>query len=211
VGVGGDQTVHALLYVRDACRLIPSGPEVPPPLTGAVETIDTGLSPTELGEASEAWVQWWRRWLHIEGTSERGDPGTLDRTHRSALRTERGTGFDPPEFEGLGGCEPLRQAARLAVAPALAWWADNWPQIPPQGMAMWTSARTVAESIIEEFQVSPERVCAGVIVLAVAGRWSNHPEPGVLACSAQTFSESRAFEVELRRAFTTGLSTTPPS
>ena len=48
VAVGGGQAEHALLYVRDACQLAPSGPEVPPKLAGGVELIDLGFSPSAL-------------------------------------------------------------------------------------------------------------------------------------------------------------------
>jgi hypothetical protein len=46
---------------------------------------------------------------------------------------------------------------------------------------------------IEEYRVRPGRVSAGVIVLAVSGRWSNIAEPGVLLCSDEFLGLSELF------------------
>ena len=209
---------------------------MPPPLFRGVTPIESFLSPSELAEASEAWLQWWRRFIHTQGAIELGeftmspnrDDGRARRT--AAFRGE----FDPPDFECLTASHPLQEAARRTCGQALHWWRDyrdstsqdssgsfETPKVISEGaggldtsnlknahanrMSTWTSRKLVAEAIIEEYQVSPSRVNAGVVVLEVSGRWSRIQEPGLLLCSGETFADNDQFLLELKKAFETGL------
>ena len=239
IGVGGGQAVHAVLYIRDACGLSPAGIDIPPPLAGPVENVDLGLSPSDQTEASDAWLEWWRRLVRVEGAAELGDTlGTSSKDeYRKARTPEHRSVFDPPGFESLASCVPLQQAARRTSQQALAWWDRNRrrglqgegvpttfetlehvshrvrgvndPADSGDGtLPSWTSYKAVAEAVIDEYQVSPNRVKAGVIILGVTGTWSCIPEPGVLLCSEEAFADNYLFTAELKKAFETGLNRT---
>jgi hypothetical protein len=195
VGVGGGQTAHALLYVRDACQLAPSGPQVPPKLAVGVELIDLGFSGGELAEASEGWTEWWRRYVQEEGLNKLGERAQMDQL------------FSPRDLDHFASCPPLQEAARRSCRHALAWWRDNRQN---SGRTLHDSShsqsmRTIAEAVMDEHQVGGERVRAGVIVLAVDGIWSNIPQPGVLLCSEAVFADSHIYGAELRRTLESGL------
>ena len=75
--------------------------------------------------------------------------------------------------------------------------------------SVFLAQKAVAESVIEEYRVSPGRVCAGVIVLAVRGAWSHIPEPGVLLCSEKFFADGALFLPALKRTLESALRLTP--
>jgi hypothetical protein len=195
VGVGGGQTAHALLYVRDACQLAPSGPEVPPKLAAGVERIDLGFSAGERAEASEGWTEWWHRYVQEEGLNQQGEWA-----HMNQL-------FSPRDFVHLASCPPLQEAARRSCDLALAWWRENRQNSRQtrHDSSRSQSMRAIAEALMDDHQVGGERVRAGVMVLAVDGVWSNIPQPGVLLCSEALFADSHLYGAELRRALESGL------
>jgi hypothetical protein len=234
VAVGGGQAEHALLYVRDACQLTPSGPEVPPKLAGGVERIDLGFSSNEMAEASGGWTEWWRQYVQVEGLNQLGDRGVATSTEfRRSCRAEIARVFDPRDFDHLAGCPSLQEAARRSCEQALVWWRDNrqngrqalsvpssletldsWNQgirrsgvTAPidQNSSGWQSMKDIAEAIMDDYQVGAQRVRAGVIVLAVEGIWSNIPQPGVLLCSEAAIADGPLYAAELRRAIESGL------
>jgi hypothetical protein len=214
IGIGGDQAVHALLYIRDACRLTPTGADVPPPLVGDIPDFTPAASALELFELSAAWLDWWRRFIHFEGAVELGEfARDVDQPERRTSPSQLesfGRVFDPPEFGSLSESRRLQEVARQVSPHALRWWSENRENRHPRGepaerKSAWSSYRSVAESIIEDYQVRPGRVAAGVIVLAVDGPWSNITEPGVLLCSEESFADREAFLVDLKRTFETGL------
>jgi hypothetical protein len=212
VGVGGGQAAHSLLFIRDVCRLTPSGPEVPPALVGDLPEIDLELSSGERVEMSVAWLDWWRRFVRVEGATQRGEFASVadpddGRTRQWATGSEV---FDPSEFTSLSGSAPLQKAAQRVGDQALRW--GNESRRPkrqgrggPEGKAAWLAQKSMAESVIEEYQVDPGRVSAGVILLAVTGLWSSNPEPGVLLCSEEFFDDGALFPPALKRTFETGL------
>jgi hypothetical protein len=63
----------------------------------------------------------------------------------------------------------------------------------------------VAERVIEERHVSPERVKAAVIVLEVEGKWCHLAAPGILLCSEELFFDDARFSQELKITFESGL------
>jgi hypothetical protein len=210
IGIGGAPAVHALLFIRDALRLTPAGADVPPPLVGDVPEVELGLSAHEGPELSEAWLDWWRRFIHVEGATERGafarglDPNVGRARQRAAVFGV----FDPPGFASLAGSPPLQESAQQLGDRALKWGsghASGHRGAAPERKAAWLAQKSMAESVIEEYQVSPGRVSAGIIVLTVTGQWSNIPEPGVLLCSEEFFADSELFLPALKRAFETGL------
>jgi hypothetical protein len=211
IGIGGDQAVHALLFIRDALRLTPSGADVPPRLRGDLAQAEGALGSDERTEISAAWLEWWRRFIHVQGAAERGElTGVADPSEgRARQRAAVFAVFDPPEFACLGDSLALQAAARRVGNEALTWGAERGAA--PQERSAWRARKAVAEAVIAEYQVSPARVSAGVIVLAVRGRWSHIPEPGVLLCSEEFLADSEAFLPALKRTFETGLRRPPPT
>jgi hypothetical protein len=217
VGIGGAQTVHSLLVVRDMCRLAPSGADVPPPLLGDLPTIDFDLDSEEREEMSAGWLNWWRRSVHVEGAIQRGEfARTADSNEgRARQRTAVFEAFDSPDFASLADSPALQDASRRVCDQALRWENERRGRPRPHGResherkTAWLAQKSVAESVIEEDQVNPDRVCAGVIVLAVTGQWSNIPEPGVLLCSEEFFADGELFLPALKMTFETGLRRQP--
>ena len=235
VAVGGGQAEHALLYVRDACQLAPSGPESPTKLSGGVELIDLGFSSGDLAEASHGWLEWWRQYIQFEGLNQLGGRGVATRAESGRSRRKRvAQAFSPRDFDHLASCPPLQEAARRSCEQALVWWRDNRQNghqtlnmssshealdssnqgVRTSGVTTrvdqepsgWQSVKDVAEVVMDEYQVEAERVRACVIVLAVEGIWSNVRQPGVLLCSEAAFADGPLYATELRRAFESGLS-----
>ena len=227
--VGGGQAEHALLYVRDSCQLGPSGPEVPPKLSGGVELIDLGFSSRALAEASDGWLEWWRQYVEAEGLKQLGDGGKATNAESwERHRDQTAQVFSPRDFDHLASCPPLQEAARRSCDRALGWWRENrrrgyqahdvpsgletldsWnhgvrtsgvPAGVGQDPSGWRSTKDVAESVLDDYQVGAERVRAVVIVLAVEGIWSNIPQPGLLLCSEAAFADGSLAAAELRRS-----------
>jgi hypothetical protein len=217
VGIGGEQVVHSLLFIRDVCRLTPSGPDVPPPLVGELPTDDFDLSSEERAEMSAGWLDWWRRSVHVEGATQRGEfAGTADPNEgRTRQRAAVFGVFDSPDFASLADSPALQDASRRVCDQALRWESERRDRPRPhrreshERKAAWLAQKAVAESVVEVYQVNPGRVCAGVIVLAVTGEWSNIAEPGVLLCSEKFFDDGELFLPALKMTFETGLSRQP--
>jgi len=217
VGVGGEEVVHSLLFIRDVCGLTSSGPDVPPPLVGELPTINFDLSSEEREEMSAGWLDWWRRSVHVEGATQRGEfAGTADPNEgRERQRAAVFGVFDSPDFACLADNPALQDASRRVCDQALRWENERRGRPRPHGResperrAAWLAQKSVAESVMEEYQVSPGRVCAGVIVLAVTGQWSNIPEPGVLLCSEECFADGELLLPALKMTFETGLRRPP--
>ena len=142
---------------------------------------------------SAAWLDWWRRFIHVEGATERGEYARVADSDagRAQQRAAVFAVFDPPEFATLADSPSLQRAARQVCNQALQWKVEH-RAVAPDRRSAWLAQKAVAESVIEEYQVSPSRVSAGVIVLEVSGQWSNIPEPGVLLCSSEFFVDSEA-------------------
>ena len=210
IGIGGAQAVHSLLFIRDAWGLEPLGADVPPALVGGLPQIGPDLSTAVRAEMSAAWLDWWRRFIHVEGATERGAFARVadGEVGRARQRAAVFAVFDPPEFGTLADSPPLQRAARQVCNQALQWRTEH-RAVAPDRKSAWLAQKAVAESVIDEYQVSPSRVSAGVIVLDVCGQWSNIPEPGVLLCSSEFFVDHEVFLPALKRAFETGLRTTP--
>jgi hypothetical protein len=206
IGIGGEHAVHSLLFIRDVWGLEPSGADVPPALVGGLPEIEPDLSSDQRAEMSAAWLEWWRRFIHVEGATERGEFARVaDRDiGRARQRAAVFAVFDPPEFATLAESPSLQRAARQVCNQALQWRVEH-RAVAPDRRSAWLAQKAVAESVIEEYQVSPSRVSAGVIVLEVSGQWSNIPEPGVLLCSSDFFVDNEVFLPALKRTFETGL------
>jgi hypothetical protein len=199
------QAAHIVLYVRDACRLNPTGPDVPPPLLGEVQVLELNLSPDDQSEVSQDWLKWWRRLIHIEGQNQLGHKfGTSRPEDWSRARVDASLSvFDP--FEGFPSLEEsplLRDAAMRAWRQGVEWCQLYQSRRISHGSPLPMS---VADSIIRDKKVSPERVRAAVLLFSVIGKWSNLPEPGLLLCADETYADESLFATELQLAFESGI------
>ncbi len=62
-----------LLFVRDTHKLSPAGSDGPPRLTAAIDRLSEELGESDLAQIEEAWLAWWRGFIHLEGRIQIGD------------------------------------------------------------------------------------------------------------------------------------------
>jgi hypothetical protein len=203
VSIEDEQTTHAVLFVRDACGLTPDDdPVVPPRLVGEVPDLGSSMTRSDRTRASAAWTDWWRRVAEFEGAKELGEI-TEGATREDALRrltAAYAAVFDPPDFECLAAWPTLQSMSRTTCQQALRWHRHSATPIPPDH-ARWLVTKAVAEEACAAFHVSPSRLNAAVIALAVEGTWWNFPQPGVLLCSQEVLNEDGLFAPLLRETF----------
>lgn len=196
----GDQALHVALYVRDRFQIVANGPDVPPSL---IRRVPTSQIPTEFqnaGDLCAQWLWWWRHLTDVNGRQLLGSNSRdVDKIGPSQKPNAESRYFDP--FDGFQSLDAHPQLQGLVTASwkqGIEWSRTFISPIPKRGS---TVPREVAKSVIAAFQVSPERVNAGVIILAVQGHWSTIVSPGVLLCSDSTYADDARFSSELRRAF----------
>ena len=198
------QSTHIALYVREASQLTPTGTDVPPRLLGEVQVLELSLSPGDQSEISQDWLRWWRRLVHIEGQIQLGRNFGALRSEDliNTLGSARNSVFDPFEgFQSLKETPLLRDVAMKTWRQGVEWChlhqlgqIRHAPEFP----------KSVADSVIRDKQVSPERVRAAVLLFGVIGKWSTLSEPGVLLCAEETYADESLFATELRLAFESG-------
>lgn len=199
VAIEDDQTTHAVLYVRDACRLTPEDPMVPPRLVGEVPDLSSALTDSDRTQASVSWLDWWGRVVRFEGVSQLGGFST----QRDVVR-ERGAVFDPPDFQTLSRWPSLQSITRMTCEQALRWHKRSHTP-SAQDRKRWQVMKAVVDEVCTDFQVDPSRLNAAVISLTVQGTWWHHPRLGVLLCSQGVLDDEELFAPLLRDAFTQGL------
>jgi hypothetical protein len=194
------KSANFLLFVRDAYNLSPVGPDVPPPLKGEIDRLDQESEDSDLVELIEAWLAWWRRFIHLEGKIQLGDrteTPQIEQDYLRAIVAAQRAEFDPPRFECLSNCLKLQEAAQSTWPSFDAWYRASYANRP-----VWNSSipASVAEDVIQERKVSSARVRAGVTFLRVEGAWKYMPEPGVLLCSGGLLENDQNFATELKKA-----------
>jgi hypothetical protein len=211
VSIEDDQTAHAVLYVRDACGLVPpDDPVVPPRLIGDPPPSPISFTGEERVDAAPAWFGWWQRVVAYEGAAGLGElisPDGGDQALVHKLAEEHSKVFDPPDFTSLAAWPPLQAMARATSEPALRW-RSSGPRRTPDDDSRWQTMRAAALEVCAAFEVSADRLSVGVISLAVEGNWWNLPRPGVLLCSQAVLMDQGLFGPLLRRSFIEGLSRT---
>jgi hypothetical protein len=194
------RSANFLLFVRDTYNLSPVGPDVPPRLTGGIDRLNQQLQDSDLVPLGEAWLAWWRRFIHLEGKIQLGDRiGTpqIEQDYFLAIVAAQRAAFDPPRFECLSNFLKLQETAQGAWPSFDAWYRASKPN-----RTVWNSSilASVAGEVIKERMVSSARVRAGVTFLRVEGVWTYMPEPGVLLCSGGLLEDDQIFATELKMA-----------
>lgn len=207
LSTSNDQAADFCLYVRDAFGLDPRGPDIPPPLTGGVPPIELDNMTADRRDLALAWHMWWRRLVRVVGAAQLGRGlGSLSRDDYRQVHFEaRQSVWDPLEgFNSLSEYPVLRSAVRQC-------WPQGYEWSKTHGSSRSSTKRSspipkmVAERVIEERHVSPERVKAAVIVLDVKGKWFHLAAPGILLCSDEFLFDDAQFAQELKTTFESGL------
>jgi hypothetical protein len=192
ITVDNGKALNAACYVRDAAGLpIDDDPSVPPRLLH----VTVGEASPLAVDAAPAWRQWWQGLTsepHIDPRAE---------SHPSA-----GVRPSSPDFarlfdELLGAATTWSSdLARRHPAPNLAPFA---PQADRQ--RRYELHRAVAEEVINDYAVTPDRVEARIELLWCGDPWAHQPSPGVLFCSLGTWSDDEEYRRVLRSTFESGL------
>ena len=202
---GGD--LHLALLARDTARLeVPPAPDIPPPLSAAID----GLSKTPSAAAAGQWVTWWRGLVQFQAgeaaPSRRLGPADDLNAWLGAMRERHMAVFDPPEFESLASMPALRAVASSMFAGdgRLLLRREPPARIPPTAFA-YGVVRAAAESAIAEFGVDPREIDGTVQFLDVQGVWSYLAAPGYALCSAQLAADQAAAAALLHEVFASRL------
>jgi hypothetical protein len=211
LSTSNDQAADFCLYVRDAFSLDLRGSDIPPPLSGGVQPIELDSMTADQRDLALAWHMWWRRLVRVVGAAQlgRGLSSLSSDDYRQAHLEARQSVMDPLDgFKSLSEYPALRSAAQRS-------WPQGYEWSKTHGSSRFGRSSTghgsptrkmVAERVIEERHVSPERVNAAVIVLEVEGKWFHLAAPGILLCSEEFFFDDARFAQELKTTFESGLS-----
>ena len=202
---GGD--LHLALLARDAARLeVPPAPDIPPPLSAAID----GLSMTPSAAAAGQWVTWWRGLVQFQvgeaAPSRRLGPADDVNAWLGAMRERHMAVFDPPEFESLAPMPELRAVASgLFAAGGRPLVHGEPPTRTPPRTFDYRVVRAAAEGAIRGFGVDPGEIDGTVHVLDVQGAWSYLAGPGYALCSPQLAAVPAAAAALLHEVFASWL------
>jgi hypothetical protein len=184
--------LNAACYVRDAGGLpIGNDPSIPPRLMD----VKLGDASPVAADAAPGWQRWWTELV-------------------SGARGVQRTGWSPSD-EVLGASPAFAQIVG-ALFDESAKWSDGLarrhpaPHLAPfapteHQRRRYELDRAVAEEVIRDYAVTPERVQARIQLIWCAGSWAHQPWPGLLLCSLATWSDEDQFRPALKETFERGL------
>jgi hypothetical protein len=179
-----DQTLHALLYIRDTLDLtVDQGPTVPPHLTGDLPQRSGLLDADARHQAALDWPSWWSNALRERPSIALGSrpEGTDQRLWMRELAERYRLVADPPEWASLLDHRVLQEAARTLYVEGCRWAdAARRPLLPPacHDIFKWGLLRAVAEDCAARHQVSVGAVNGCALVFIVEGIWWETISPG---------------------------------
>ena len=202
-----DQSLHVLLYVRDALRLgVEEGRGIPPPLDGGVADRSELLDPAARQEAAQHWPSWWQAAVAERAGTELGsrptDAGREEWMRELAARHR--LVIDPPEWASLSGRPSLQAAARALWGEGCQWFTPaRQPYLPParRDVFAWEIVRDAAERAATDHQVSLAEVNGAALVLIVEGAWRELLSPGVALCSTSAATSPEVATAILAEVF----------
>jgi hypothetical protein len=202
------QTTSFALFVREALDLpVPPSPDTPPRRNAGKAHREVDLSASERQEAGEQWLAWWRRLVDVDFRTHAPMPteGDIPALIRARV-TERETVFDPPAFSALSD-SPALQTAVVAAFEDFRQSNSSDKRVHTRGQRGFdaTLPRDVAEALIAELNISPDRLDASVLTIDVPGHWSHIPGPGTAICSLDLATDPEAAKRLLRAVFASGL------
>jgi len=202
-----DQSLHALLYVRDALDLsVDRGRSVPPRLKGGLPERSRLLDADSRQRAALGWPSWWDNTLRERAGFELGSrlEGTDQRRLRRELTERHRLVADHPEWASLAD-RPALQAAARALWTEGCRWADaaRRPLLPPtrHDIFRWDLVRDVAENCAARHQVGVGAVNGCALVLIVEGTWWEVVAPGAAVCSVSAAADPESAKAILSEVF----------
>lgn len=204
-----DQTLHALLYVRDALGVdVEENRGIPPRLESDVPDRSNLVDLDARHEVAQSWPVWWHDAVAAHARTELGPQGAgQDQWRRSVVERHRLVA-DPPEWSSLATTPALQQAARALYVEGCRW-ADTArrPLLPParHDVFTWELVRDVAEATAAEHGVSVGAINGCALVLVVEGNWWELASPGVAVCSVAAATEPASTVAILRQVLASPL------
>ena len=208
-----DQSLHVVLYLRDALGLeVEDDPIVPPRLAGEVPDRSELLDSAAIRAAAAQWPAWWRAVVALQAPAQLGPPsGQADqRVWRGDLAARRRLVFDPPEWSSLAYSQALQGAARDLWMEACEWFElVRKPHLPPAGHEVfaWQQVCDGAERAAIKHDVTPGLVNGCAQVLMVEGSWWQLVAPGAALCSVAAASDPDTIAIILTDVFDSYLTT----
>ena len=202
------QTTSFALFVREALDLpVPPSPDTPPRRGAGKAHREVNLSAAERQEAGEQWLAWWCRLVDVDFRTHAPMPteGDIHALIRARM-AERQRVFDPPTFSALSD-SPALQTVALAAFEDFNRQNGTRERRNPRGQRGFdaTLTRDVADALIAELSISPDRLDASVLTIDVPGHWFHIAGPGTAICSLDLASDAQAAESLLRAVFVSGL------
>jgi hypothetical protein len=202
---GGGSTLDWALLVRDLCGLpVPERADLPGRVVEADPRLPRMLSQQERADASEQWVRWWRALVDLAVRAN----GGYSTPRQVAWREQLDLPFEDvgsgPRWQGLDDRPALYKSVLIARPVAQAVMQDRQRKgqvLLPDGH--YELAKSLAEAVIAEQQVSPDLVRALVLELQEPGVWWAPWSPGVVVASAAAMRDEAAARRSLQTAYWT--------
>lgn len=117
-----NQTLHALLYVRDAIGLdVEQTGGIPPRLAGEVPDRSAPLGPEDRRDAARDWPEWWHGAVASQARTQLEPPSARTERWLQEITERHRLVADPPEWSSLAGSPALQQAARALFLDGCRW------------------------------------------------------------------------------------------
>lgn len=206
-----DQSLHLLLFVRDALGLEVDGDPINPPrLAGPVVDHHLLLDPGSTGAVVSQWSWWWQS---VVGLKAPARPGLLSgSTDRSAWHDElaalSSAVFDPPTWLCLDDRHELQDAVRAVSGDGFSWFtAARDPRVPATRTDVfpWEQVRLGAERAAAEHGVSLDAINGRAQVLMVDRSWWRLVAPGAALCSVTAAHDTDTIAAILDAVFSSNL------
>lgn len=198
-----DETLHALLNVRDALGVdVEEAKGIPPRLAGDVVDRSNLLDPDARHEVARDWPAWWQSAVAAQARTQLGTPGAGAEERLREIAARHRLVADPPEWSSLASTPALQRAAGALYVEGCRW-ADTTrrPLLPPahRDLFKWELVRDVAEATAAEHKVSVGDINGCALVLMVEGSWWELVSPGVALCSATAATDPDSTVAILRQ------------
>jgi len=206
-----DQSLHLVLYVRDALGLEVDGDPINPPrLADPVVDHHQLLDPGPTEAVVSQWSSWWHAVVGLQAPARPGPPS--DQTDRRAwheeLAARRRPVFDPPTWSCLDDSPPLQDVVRAVWGEGFNWFTSaRGPHLPPSrhDVFPWEQVRHGAEHAAAEHGVSPDAINGRAQVLIVEGSWWRLVAPGAALCSIAAAQDADSIATILNAVFGSNL------
>lgn len=206
-----DESLHVLLYLRDALGLeTVGGAASPPPLLGGPLRRPDFLGATSRAQAAEDWAARWSRSVSETARVELGPipdgPARREwmaKVHQADLRR-----FDPPDWAFLAETPELQDGASVPWRQARDWFfRARAPYLPPRCRDVLARERVrhAADRAIASHWVDPAALNGCALVLLVEGVWWDLVAPGAAICSVGAALDPEATDAIVTAAFTSHL------